>query len=1074
MKRSIVFYLFAVWSLSCSMVLAGMATTPLASLTAGGTNSYDFGISVAPAGDVNGDGYADVIVGDRFWDETFYRKGRAYVFYGGPDGPDSTPDWIVTGWQDQMWLGCSVAGVGDVNGDGYDDVVVGADCYDAGEDNEGAAFLYLGSSNGLSTTYAWMGQGNMTYAYYGEHVAPAGDVNGDGYDDVVVCMPNYRQMTSPYYTLGRVFVYYGSTGGLSAGASWTQTGTQDNGEFGRFARTAGDLNGDGYADLAIGAPSEDSDFGRVYLYLGSSGGLSSSAVESLPGPGNSSSFGEELGAAGDVNGDGYGDLIVGAPGVHPGGRAVVYRGTSSGIDTNSAWQVDGTNWLGSSVYTAGDVNDDGYADVVIGAAHSARVYHGSNQGLSTNPAWYVFGDQDGDGFGLASSIAGDVNGDGFADIIIGAKDWGADNGGAAFIYAGAADGLVSNVVWTREGDADGEQFAYAAVAVGDVNGDGYGDILVGVPNYGNGESNEGEALLFYGSETGLSDNAAWQTESDHAGWLLGNSVGGGDVNGDGYADLVVGVPDYANGENNEGALFIYFGGTSGPSTSADQVVEVDIASQSLGLELTAGGDVNGDGYADVFAFAQYSDYGAVYGFYGSADGVSTDTWDWRAVGTKYNGLWFGHSLDCAGDVNADGYADLVLGHYMDGDNSEGKTYVFHGSVTGLGAVAATVIVGPSNNAHSGWSVGMAGDVNGDGYTDILVGSKDYDSSVTDVGLVQLFLGSAGGVSTTACWSKEGGAYQEKLGECVAGAGDVNGDGRADILFSSEGVNGGDAEVYMIPGSPAGVETSQAWMITEPQHDSAFGETIGSAGDVNGDGLAELLVCARRYNVDADNDREGKLYIYYPNQESAMRHRLRQIRVGDSIPVAPQGVSDAVDGFRVSMFTRSPFGVDQVKLQWEAAWISSLYESGSASTGISPEWADTGLTGTALTVRVQGLPGVGAYRWCTRAVYRNARVFGIRYGRWMHLARHGGLEQAVKVGGVSLDVGEFNVGTDGVEVAATALDGAVYGMESADSPTGTWSLVGNVKTAESRHISFTDSTPPDVQGTYRIYLSSTGR
>ena len=160
---------------------------------------------------------------------------------------------------------------GDVNGDGYADVIVGADSYDNGQGNEGAAWVYLGSAAGLSATAAWMAEGNQASAWFGHSVGTAGDVNGDGYADVIV---GARWYSNGQASEGAAFVYLGSAAGLGAAAAWTGEGNQEGAYFGHSVGTAGDVNGDGYADVIVGAPDYDN---------GSHEGRPSSTWRSRPG-----------------------------------------------------------------------------------------------------------------------------------------------------------------------------------------------------------------------------------------------------------------------------------------------------------------------------------------------------------------------------------------------------------------------------------------------------------------------------------------------------------------------------------------------------------------------------------------------------------------------------------------------------------------------------------------------------------------------------------------------------------------------------------------------------------------------
>jgi len=177
-----------------------------------------FGSSVASAGDVNGDGYDDVIVGAELWDGVAGDRGAAFVYLGSASGLAATPAWTVEGDQSGTLFGVSVAGAGDVNGDGYDDVIVG-DPYSMNDDvQEGRVFVYLGSVSGPAATPSWTFESDALAARAGVSVASAGDVNGDGYDDVIVGAPYFD---SPETDEGRAFVFLGSALGLAASPAWT-------------------------------------------------------------------------------------------------------------------------------------------------------------------------------------------------------------------------------------------------------------------------------------------------------------------------------------------------------------------------------------------------------------------------------------------------------------------------------------------------------------------------------------------------------------------------------------------------------------------------------------------------------------------------------------------------------------------------------------------------------------------------------------------------------------------------------------------------------------------------------------
>jgi hypothetical protein len=373
---------------------------PLRSTLSAGTASDAFGYSVSSAGDVNGDGYADLIVGaPQYWTPNppaTAGNGAAYVYLGGPSGLASPPTaasvLALSAGAAKDRFGASVAAAGDVDGDGYGDVVVGAPGVNNGT---GAAYIFLGGPNGFGAnpTPAYTLLGSTTAnSLFGGTVASAGDVDGDGYSDVLVAAYNETSNT------GAVYVFRGGPMGITASATPAFTtrlvGMAGDISFGISATGFGDVNGDGYCDIAI-ARRYSNDYGDVYVYLGGSSGINamqtpyvlpnpSFVVLDMSGGGGgpyfgNDFFGEVVSAVGDVDGDGNSDLVVGAPGA-PGiaagagpGRAYVYFAYEiTGANPKPAMtllrntEANGDQF-GFAVFPVGDMSNDGHADFAIGA-----------------------------------------------------------------------------------------------------------------------------------------------------------------------------------------------------------------------------------------------------------------------------------------------------------------------------------------------------------------------------------------------------------------------------------------------------------------------------------------------------------------------------------------------------------------------------------------------------------------------------------------------------------------------------------------------------------------------------------
>ena len=734
----------------------------------------------------------------------------------------SSASWTGESNQASAYYGRSLGIAGDVNGDGYSDVIVGADWFDNGETNEGQAYLYMGSSSGLGTTAAWTGESNQANAYYGDTVNTAGDVNGDGYSDVVVSASQYSNGEN--YE-GRVYLYLGSSSGLASIATWSGESDQVSAFYGG-ARTAGDVNGDGYSDVIIGATYYDNgqnNEGRAYLYYGSASGLATTAAWTGESDQASTYFGSGVGTAGDINGDGYSDVIIGAPNYSNGesteGRSYLYLGSSSGLPTTA-------NWTGES-------------------------------------------NQAGGAYGRRQASAGDVNGDGYSDVVVAAHNYanGQNYEGQSYLYLGSSSGLATTAAWTGESNQASGYYGSDLSSAGDTNGDGYSDVLVGAYYYDNGQGDEGQAYIYFGSASGLATTAGWTGESNRAGALFGNSVStAGDTNGDGYSDVIVGASSYSNGQNYEGGAFVYLGSATLPATTPSWTTEPNAAIW-YGTQTQALGDVNGDGYGDMgLAAPLYSStVGAVYVFHGSSTGIPT-TASWTKTGSGANeylaypinrhGELGGHGFCPAGDVNGDGYSDLIA-------SQASNTMVYLGSATGLATTSAWTKTGRL------YGCGV-GDVNGDGYSDVFASTYDT-TSVTNNKMGDLYYGSASGLLTTSAW--DGGT--SAFGYYGDIAGDVNGDGYGDALFTniwcnssgSCGANEGYAKVYH--GSSNGLLTTSAWTLAGTSGNQRLGIDAASAGDVNGDGYADLLML---------NAPEGKLFL---GSASGLAATASWTQVGDS-------------------------------------------------------------------------------------------------------------------------------------------------------------------------------------------------
>ncbi|MEW6219083.1 MAG: integrin alpha, partial [Thermodesulfobacteriota bacterium] len=381
------------------------------------------------------------------------------------------------------------------------------------------------------------------------------------------------------------------------------------------------------------------------------------------------------------------------------------------------------------------------------------------------------------------------------------------------VYPIVVDPLATSPAWTAESNQAGAELGWSVATAGDVNGDGYGDVIVGVPIFDNGETDEGRACLFLGGSSGLGASPAWTAESNQTGAELGISVAtAGDVNGDGFSDVIVGAHKFDRGETNEGRVYLYVGGPTGLAASPAWTAESNQIGAQLGWSVATPGDVNGDGFSDVIVGALgfdsgQTDEGRAFLYLGGPAGLAASP-AWTAESNQV-GASLGSSVAMAGDVNSDGYSDVIVGAFGfdNGQTDEGRAFLYLGGPAGLAASPAWTAESNQVGAQLGWSVATAGDVNGDGYSDVIVGALGFDNGQTDEGRAFLYLGGSAGLAASPAWTAESNQVGASLGSSVAMAGDVNGDGYSDVIVGAFGFDNGqtvEGRAFLYLGGPMGL------------------------------------------------------------------------------------------------------------------------------------------------------------------------------------------------------------------------------------------------------------------------------
>lgn len=397
----------------------------------------------------------------------------------------------------------------DLNGDGYADIVAMAPGDASGM---GVAYIFYGGSSGVSATNSTMadhsitGQGRMGYT------SAMGDVNGDGFGDLVIGASDYAGLQ------GITYIFHGSTSGITtttAASADLILNYAGSNEFG-YSVAVGDVNGDGYDDLANGAYRVGGFSGLAFIYYSTgAGGISSVAGTTISGPGGSN-FACGLGL-GDINGDGFSDLIVGgnAYSSAAGGVWIFHSTGSAGITVNS-YTLANTNIVGETtsnlgilVYT-GDVNGDGYSDLAVAAPQyngffgRAYVFNstGTTSGIIVSAA--TSANAVATGFVLSSVgfgiVLGDINGDGYDDFATGAPGYSTSQGR---VYVNLSDGsqISTGSINLILGESANQGFGNT-LRISDINGDGRGDLIAGAYAYPDGVALSGRVYVFHSVGSG--------------------------------------------------------------------------------------------------------------------------------------------------------------------------------------------------------------------------------------------------------------------------------------------------------------------------------------------------------------------------------------------------------------------------------------------------------------------------------------------------------------------------------------------------------------------------------------------